>query len=213
MGCTLLGPEGWCHNWCSQRFRSTDVWPAGRPPSSVPVSLPFHAKYTSHCQSQTPEPAHKHIESLLFDLQLLSSVNLQNSVRVSDLCRAKQGTLRHFGPEIIIWNQFVMHQAVNTVRLHNSPFVQLVFVWCSDRCARKVFMSPSRRRYAKMIGIASDMKYSHWILDCPPRIFQNSLEALQLTPSSMTWTFLARQPKSLLLWMKFANSEAWKQWW
>lgn len=59
VGCTLPGRAGWCHSLCSQRCRSTGAWPAERPPSSVPVSLPFHAIYTSHCQNQRPKPAHK----------------------------------------------------------------------------------------------------------------------------------------------------------
>lgn len=48
---------------------------------------------------------------------------------MSDLLGVEQGTAGHLGPKIIIWNQFVIHQAVNTVRLHNGALVQLVFIW------------------------------------------------------------------------------------
>lgn len=61
---------------------------------------------------------------------------LQN-VRFSDLLGVEQGTTGHFGPKIIIWNQFVVRQAVNTVGLHNSALVQLVLIWCSCSCKKK----------------------------------------------------------------------------
>lgn len=50
---------------------------------------------------------------------------------VSDLFRVKQRTTRHFGPKIIIWNQFVFQQAINTVCLHYGAFIQLILFWCS----------------------------------------------------------------------------------
>lgn len=54
-----------------------------------------------------------------------------------DLLGVEQGTTGHFGPEIIIWDQFVVHQAVDTVRLHNSTLVQLILIGCSCGCKKR----------------------------------------------------------------------------
>lgn len=94
----------------------------------MPASLPSHARYTSHCQSQTPAPAQKNVILILRPKLLLP---LEIYSYISDLFRVKQGTTRHFGPRIIIWNQFVFHQAVNTVCLHYGAFIELVLIWCS----------------------------------------------------------------------------------
>ena len=56
---------------------------------------------------------------------------------LSDLLGFEQGTSRHLGPKIIVWDQFVVHQAVNAVCLHDGALVQLIFIWSSCSCKEK----------------------------------------------------------------------------
>lgn len=52
---------------------------------------------------------------------------------MSNLLWVEQGAAGHLCPIIIIWDQFVVHQTVNAVRLHDGTLIQLVFIWRSCR--------------------------------------------------------------------------------
>lgn len=93
-----------------------------------PSSTRVHCCLPSH-RGLNPRVVPKHTDGVT-DLWLFRNY-------LSDLLGVQQRTTGHLGPVIVIWNQFVIDQAVNAICLDDGTLVQLIFVWCSCSCRRK----------------------------------------------------------------------------
>lgn len=218
VGCTLPGRVGWCHSLCSQRCRSTGAWPAERPPSSVPVSLPFRAICTSHCQSQTPRPVHR--RSLFFKPSSIKvhcclpphrGLNPRVQKHTDGVTDLHLNTLKKSVQKPFIWPPWgstenngaswpsnrhlepVCHPSGGICSLSQqwhprTVHLHLVFLQLQEKGQRNQVTCHCLGDGFLVVHVRFD--YLHWKLDCPPRIFQKSLTAwlLVLTPSSMSWT-------------------------